>query len=108
MVLTTLKYVPDHDLHTLLDCMTSLAGLPVFDLVKQLSDIAEDPEQQAAAGELYEKIGFYREAIDCYTYEMELHPESREPVERLSRTYLAAGQTEEAKAYQDLLKTMVS
>lgn len=108
MILTALKYIPDHNLDTLLTHLTPLANLPVYALLKQLSDIAEDPEQQAAAGELYEQIGFYREAIDCYTYEMELHPDSREPVERLSRTYLAAGQAEEAKAYQDLLKSMVS
>ncbi|WP_404405546.1 tetratricopeptide repeat protein [Jeotgalibacillus malaysiensis] len=108
MILAAIKRVPDRDVNTLLHHLTSLTNLPVYELIKQLSETAEDPEQQAAAGELYEKIGFYREAIDCYTYEMELHPESREPVERLSRTYLAAGQAEEAKAYQDLLKTMVS
>ncbi|MDZ5711136.1 tetratricopeptide repeat protein [Jeotgalibacillus haloalkalitolerans] len=108
MILTALRHVPDHDVGGILRHLTPLADLPVYQLVKQLAEIAEDPEQQAAAGELYEKIGFYNEAIDCFTYEMELHPESKEPVERLFKAYLASGQAEEAKAYQDLLKTMVS
>lgn len=108
IILTALKYSPDHDLITLLKHLAPLESLPVYELIKQLSEIAEDPEQQAAAGDLYEKLGFYSEAIDCFTYEMELHPESREPVERLSQTYLAAGQAEEAQAYQELLKSMIS
>ncbi|MBM7580304.1 tetratricopeptide repeat protein [Jeotgalibacillus terrae] len=108
MILNSLGKSPDHHIDTLLHQLECVSHLPVYQLVRQLAEIAEDPEQQTAAGELYEKIGFYNEAIDCYTYEMELNPGAREPVERLSKTYLAAGQADEAKAYQELLKTMIS
>ncbi|TFD99710.1 hypothetical protein E2626_13060 [Jeotgalibacillus salarius] len=108
IILSALKNTANRDIHDLEKQLKPVAHLPVFKIVSQLTEIAEDPEQQAKAGFLYKEIGFYHEAIDCFSYEMELNPESREPVEQLSQTYLAAGLTHESKTYQQLLKTMVS
>ncbi|WP_227394557.1 hypothetical protein [Jeotgalibacillus aurantiacus] len=81
-------------------------SLPVYQDIERLSMIAEDPEQQALAGELYERIGYYQDALECYSYEMELNPESRGPIEKISNMYLIMGQAEEAKVYRQLLDSM--
>ncbi|TFD92868.1 hypothetical protein [Jeotgalibacillus sp. R-1-5s-1] len=81
-------------------------SLQVYKDIELLSMIAEDPEQQSLAGELYERIGYYQDALECYSYEMELNPESRGPVEKISNMYLIMGQAEEAKVYRQLLDSM--
>ncbi|TDL33024.1 hypothetical protein E2R51_10205 [Jeotgalibacillus sp. S-D1] len=99
-----------HNLAYLVDWLKPLekvqCNLPIYQRVQKLLKYAEDPNQQALAGELYYQLGLNREAIDSFSYEMELNPEDPSPVKWLSTLYRETGQADEAAAYQQLLQSM--
>ncbi|KIL52759.1 hypothetical protein [Jeotgalibacillus campisalis] len=80
--------------------------LPIHQKVKNLVACAEDPDKQAQAGELYYSLGLKGEAIESFSYEMELKPDDPAPVKWLFTLYRETGKLDEATAYQQLLQTM--
>ncbi|MDG5472809.1 hypothetical protein P6709_13710 [Jeotgalibacillus sp. ET6] len=99
-----------HDLPYLLNWLQPLeevqCHLPIHQKVKNLVACAEDPDKQAQAGELYYSLGLKGEAIDSFSYEMELKPDDPVPVKWLFTLYRETGNMDEATAYQQLLQTM--
>ncbi|MDC3425253.1 hypothetical protein NC797_12140 [Aquibacillus sp. 3ASR75-11] len=71
-----------------------------LDLMKQYED---DPDQQLALGELYLLFQQPEKSIECFKWEMELNPDNPIPVRKLIKLYQDLGNSEEAKAYQQLL-----
>ena len=62
-------------------------------------------------GQYYAEFKRYDDAIECFSWEMELHPDDSLPVYQLSKMYQHKGMIEEAKAYQQVytqLKTAAS
>jgi tetratricopeptide (TPR) repeat protein len=74
-----------------------------LDLMKAYED---DPDKQLSLGELYLFFEQPVKSIECFKWEMELYPENPTPVRKLIKLYQDIGQTEEAKAYQQLLIQM--
>ncbi|WLR51191.1 hypothetical protein LC040_18835 [Bacillus tianshenii] len=74
--------------------------------IANMVKIHEDPEQQSMLGELYCEFQQFNKAIECYKWEMELKPTDPTPVKSLTNLYQSIGESEEAKAYQQILMTM--
>ncbi|WP_249870360.1 tetratricopeptide repeat protein [Oceanobacillus saliphilus] len=81
-------------------------NLPIERKLLKMKAMMEDPDQQFALGELYIQFRQFEKSIDCFKWEMELHPEDQKPVTYLSKVYLELGDKEEAAAYQQLLIQM--
>lgn len=99
-----------HDLPYLVEWLKPLedvkCSLPIYQRVQQLAACAEDPNQQTRAGELYYQIGLRKEAIESFSYEMEMNPDDPSPVKWLCTLYRETGQIDEASAYKQLLQSM--
>ncbi|WP_163971889.1 hypothetical protein [Oceanobacillus halotolerans] len=80
--------------------------LPIEQKIKKMQALADDPDQQYTLGELYMGLKQYEKSIDCFKWEMELHPENPKPVKYLAKIYQELDQPEEASAYKQLLKHM--
>ncbi|WP_077624335.1 tetratricopeptide repeat protein [Sediminibacillus massiliensis] len=80
--------------------------LPIQQKLNKMKMYQEDPDQQFALGELYLYFDQTERSIDCFKWEMELHPDDPKPVQVLSKVYLKLGNKEEAAAYQQLLLQM--
>ncbi|WP_193750887.1 hypothetical protein [Bacillus coahuilensis] len=48
----------------------------------------------------------HKEAIECFEWEMEMHPQDPLPVKWLTKLYSEMGKKEEAKNYLNLLHSM--
>ena len=57
-------------------------------------------------GQYYAEFHQYDEAIECFSWEMELNPDDPAPVSQLSKMYRHKGMTDEAAAYQQLFKQL--
>ncbi|PPA69730.1 tetratricopeptide repeat protein [Jeotgalibacillus proteolyticus] len=99
-----------HGLSYLIDWLKPLedskCSLPIYQKVKKLVAYAEDPDKQAKAGALYYELGLKREAIEAFSYEMELNPDDPSPVKWLFTLYRETGNLDEASAYKQLLQSM--
>lgn len=80
--------------------------LPIERKLIKMQAMTEDPDQQFALGELYVHFQQLEKSIDCFKWEMEMHPNNPKPVSYLSKIYDQLGQQEEATAYQQLLVQM--
>jgi hypothetical protein len=80
--------------------------LPSAAKINRMLAIQDDPDQQFLLGELYYEFQQPKKAIDCFSWEMELHPNDPKPVQWLAKIYSHLGMTEEAKAYQYMYSTM--
>ncbi|MRG86346.1 tetratricopeptide repeat protein [Salinibacillus xinjiangensis] len=81
-------------------------NLPIFHKIEQMLQIRNDPDQQQQLGELYFQFQHFDQAIECFSFEMELKENDPKPVKWLSKVYQEIGLTEESKAYQQLYKDM--
>ncbi|SET19965.1 hypothetical protein SAMN05421676_103198 [Salinibacillus kushneri] len=78
--------------------------LPILCKINQMLHIQNDPDQQQLLGELYFQFEHYNQAIECFSFEMELKENDPKPVKWLSKVYQELGMQEESKAYQQLYK----
>ncbi|MFC4023984.1 tetratricopeptide repeat protein [Oceanobacillus longus] len=103
-------FLEDYRLSDILDWLEPFreAGhqLPIERKLLKMKKLTEDPDQQFALGELYIQFRQLEKSIDCFKWEMELHPEDQKPVTYLSKIYQELGDKEEAAAYQQLLIQM--
>lgn len=74
----------------------------VMKKIGRMSNLLEDPDHMMELGQYYAEFKQYDEAIDCFSWEMELHPEDSSPVWELSKMYQYKGMKEEAIAYQQV------
>lgn len=81
-------------------------SLPSAAKINRMLEIQDDPDQQFLLGELYFEFQQFEKAIDCFSWEMELHPNDPKPVQWLAKIYSHLGMAEEAKAYQYMYATM--
>lgn len=80
---------------------------PIIEKVDQMQVLQDEPNKQLELGELYYEFNQMNEAIECFSWEMELHDQNPKPVQWLSKIYNELGQSHEAKAYQKLYVDMV-
>ncbi|MFB4164350.1 tetratricopeptide repeat protein [Alteribacillus sp. JSM 102045] len=74
--------------------------------IEQMKQLSDDPDKQQQLGELYYQFDMLDQAIECFSWEMELDKSDPLPVRWLSKIYLEAGKEEESKAYQQLFRNM--
>lgn len=74
----------------------------VFHKMNRMITILEDPDHMMELGDYYAEFKQYDEAIECFSWEMELHPDDSSPVWQLSKMYQHKGMVEEAVAYQQI------
>ncbi|MCD7034045.1 hypothetical protein LRR81_07325 [Metabacillus sp. GX 13764] len=80
--------------------------LPVLKQFQSMIAMQDDPEQQLSLGKLYFEYHLYQQAIECFSWEMELRPDDPAPVQWLMKAYRDIGQIEESKSYMALYTTM--
>ncbi|MDO6448677.1 hypothetical protein [Oceanobacillus profundus] len=99
-----------YSLHDILDWTEAFRKanfhLPIEQKLRKMQTMTEDPDQQFALGELYVHFQQLEKSIDCFKWEMEMHPNNPKPVSYLSKIYNQLGQQEEATAYQQLFLQM--
>ena len=59
-------------------------------------------------GQYYADFKQYDEAIECFAWEMELHPNDPTPVSKLSKMYQNKGMVSEATAYHQVYTQLKS
>ena len=74
----------------------------VIQKVQRMTNLVEDPDHMMELGQYYAEFKQYDEAIECFSWEMELHPAETLPVRQLSKMYQSKGMVEEASAYQQV------
>jgi tetratricopeptide (TPR) repeat protein len=74
----------------------------VIQKVQRMINLVEDPDHMMELGQYYAEFKQYDEAIECFSWEMELHPADTLPVHHLSKMYQNKGMVEEASAYQQI------
>ncbi|RSL32441.1 hypothetical protein D7Z54_14890 [Salibacterium salarium] len=79
---------------------------PVVSQIDKMKKMREDPDKQLQLGEMYYEFNQLDQAIDCFSWEMELNKSDPQPVRWLSKIYLELGKKEESKAYQELYRNM--
>ncbi|MFO1443703.1 hypothetical protein KDN24_10875 [Bacillus sp. Bva_UNVM-123] len=78
----------------------------ILNQLRQIGEIAEDPDRMLELGDFYFEYKQYDLAIECYSWEMELSPQSPEPVAKISKVYQHKGMGQEAAAYQKVYTQM--
>ncbi|WP_010529714.1 hypothetical protein [Lentibacillus jeotgali] len=79
---------------------------PVYQKVNRLITFNDDLDQMQMLGELYYEFAQPYQAIECFSWEMELKPEDPIPLKWLSKIYQELGMNQESKAYRQLLSTL--
>ncbi|RSL30129.1 hypothetical protein D7Z54_27495 [Salibacterium salarium] len=79
---------------------------PTVAQIDKMKKMREDPDKQLQLGEMYYNFNQLDQAIDCFSWEMELNKSDPQPVRWLSKIYLELGKKEESKAYQELYRNM--
>ena len=100
------KLLESHDLQTVYQKIQSIQALVPHSLVmnklKRMMSLLEDPDQMMELGQYYAEFKRYDDAIECFSWEMELRPDDISPVWQLSKMYQQKGMVEEATAYQQV------
>ncbi|WP_079708807.1 hypothetical protein [Paraliobacillus ryukyuensis] len=71
--------------------------------IHTMEKLQDDPDHQDKLGELYASLDQVEQAIDCYKWEMELHPQNTKAIQAVAHLYKEMGNETEAGTYQDLL-----
>ena len=100
------KLLETYDLKTvhekLLPIQKSVPHSPVIRKMNKMMALVEDPDQMMELGQYYAEFKQYDEAIECFSWEMELHPNDPYPVSQLSKMYQNKGMVSEATAYHQV------
>lgn len=86
----------------LLPIQKSVPNSPVIEKMNRMITLLEDPDHMMELGQYYAEFKQYDEAIECFSWEMELHPYDPTPVSHLSKMYQNKGMVHEATAYHQL------
>lgn len=73
---------------------------PALRKLDQMLGLSEDPDRMMELGKYYAEFKQYDQAIECFSWEMEFHPDESSPVWYLSKMYQYKGLIKEAEAYQ--------
>ncbi|UOE94319.1 hypothetical protein [Alkalihalobacillus sp. LMS39] len=96
----------DHSLTDVLQLLQPLKDkYPTLSIIKKLETMVElqdNPDAQRELGDLYHEFALMEKAIECYTFDMELHEYDPRPIQSLAKIYREIGQTDEATMYQQL------
>ena len=92
----------------LLPIQKSVPSSSVIQKMNKMIALLEDPDHMMELGQYYADFKQYDEAIECFSWEMELHPNDPTPVLQLSKMYQKKGLVEEANAYQQLYSQLKS
>ena len=90
----------------LLPIQTSAPHSPVFQKINKMLTLLDDPDQMMELGQYYAEFKRYDEAIECFSWEMELYPDDPTPVSQLSKMYQNKGMVNEAFAYHQIYASM--
>ena len=82
------------------------AAQPFIVKLKQMEELANNPDQQLQLGQLYYQFEQLDKALECFSWEMELNPDNPVPVQWLSKIYQEKGFKHESQAYQQLFIDM--
>lgn len=91
---------------TLLPIQKSVPHSPIMKKINKMITLLQDPDHMMELGHYYAEFKQYDEAIECFSWEMELHPNDPIPVSQLSKMYRNKGMIDEASAYQQLYTQM--
>jgi tetratricopeptide (TPR) repeat protein len=98
----------EHDLVYVKDWLRPIRAaepsLPILKKMDYMEQFSNNPDEQFALGELYFELMQYEKAIDCFSWEMELHSSDPRPVQWLAKIYKKLGNDSESEAYQHLLE----
>ncbi|KGX86114.1 tetratricopeptide repeat protein [Pontibacillus litoralis] len=103
--------IKEHPLSYIQKWLTPMRDLDkaqsIVNKIDQMQLLQEDPNKQGQLGELYYEFQQLDEAIECFSFEMELDEHNPKPVQKLAKLYKELGKEHEAKAYQQLYTDMV-
>jgi len=91
------------DIHKWLQPIQLQGELPIVKKVNEMIVLMNDSDQQLKLGIHYFELKQYEQAIECFNWEMELHPNQLEPIQWLAKTYRKLGKLEEVKTYDTLM-----
>ncbi|MGV3466969.1 MAG: tetratricopeptide repeat protein [Heyndrickxia sp.] len=95
-----------YDIPTIKTMLASLRqvkeAVPLLMKIEKMHNLANDPDQQLLLGQLYYQFKQYNQAIECFSWEMELRSVDPKPVQWLSKIYNELGMKQEYMAYQQL------
>ncbi|WP_240375886.1 hypothetical protein [Bacillus piscicola] len=104
------QLMTSHDITYILEWLSTLKEkhiqLPVVNRIEKMKELSDDPDAQMQLGELYYEFSQLEQAIDCFSWEMELDHTNPIPVRWLSKIYYELDKKEESKAYQQLYKDL--
>ena len=92
----------------LLPIQKSVLNSPVLQKINKMLTLLEDPDHMMELGQYYAEFKLYDEAIECFSWEMELHPNDPTPVSQLSKMYQNKGMVSEATAYHQVYTQLKS
>ncbi|WP_332697784.1 tetratricopeptide repeat protein [Halalkalibacter lacteus] len=98
-----LKHHSLPDIHKWLQQIQFHTELPVMKKINNMFKLMDDPDNQLELGFHYFDLNQYEKAIECFSWEMELHPNQIEPIKWLAKTYRKIGKHEEVETYHNLL-----
>jgi len=77
-------------------------AVPLLMKLEKMHKLANDPDQQLLLGQLYYQFKQFNQAIECFSWEMELKAFDPKPVQWLSKIYNELGMKQEYMAYHQL------
>jgi tetratricopeptide (TPR) repeat protein len=86
--------------HKLIPVKKIFPHSPVIRKIDDMLEMSEDPERMMQLGKHFAEFEQFDDAIECFYWEMEFHPEDASPVWHLSKMYQRKGMVSEAEAYQ--------
>ncbi|GIN37325.1 hypothetical protein [Heyndrickxia oleronia] len=96
----------EQNLDSIIEYLEPLKGcipaIPILKKIEQMQKLSNDPDQQLLLGQLFYEFGQYDQAIDCFSWEMELKAYDPKPVKWLAKLYNEIGMNQEHQAYTQL------
>ncbi|WP_408009223.1 hypothetical protein ACJROX_02580 [Pseudalkalibacillus sp. A8] len=77
-------------------------NLQIIRKIDTMEELSDDPDQMQTLGELYYEFRQLKQAIECFSWEMELKPTDPKPQQWLSKIYGEMGMTNESDAYRQM------
>ncbi|WP_096153903.1 tetratricopeptide repeat protein [Bacillus sp. FJAT-45066] len=74
--------------------------LPIINKLNKMYKLKNDPDNQLLLGEMYYQLKQIDQAIECFSWDMELKERDPKPVQWLAKIYRETGKMYEYKAYQ--------
>lgn len=104
VVLLMKEYDIDYVVNWLAPIKACNPSLSIFEKVEHMKNFKDDPDKQLDLGKLYYEFKLFDQALDCFSWEMELDAANPMPVEWLAKIYKEMGLEHESQAYVQLLE----